>query len=378
MQFTKPQNTPLGPRFLWSIKRFIMWLLGRSLPCPYICHQRSIMLESGYLVMDYIGNSDVQMLSETWDEHRHQRDKRMNLFKGLSRIMLSLSRVPLPRIGSWTLDSNGALRLSNRPLTLRLHQLENGGISTNIGRSLTYSAADAYYLDLLSCHDSRIRNQPNSVSDADDGRAQMARLTMMKALIPHFSKKEHREGPFFYRLTDLHPSNIFVDSQWNVKFVIDLEWACSLPAETLHPPYWLTGRSVDELIGEHLEEFREAYEEFVGTFEEEEKLFPPINNVYSYRTTLMRNGWQVGNFWYFHALDSPKGLFNLFRQHVYPIFAPSHQIASEFSRLVSDFWAPDVEEVILSKLRDKEEYDKSLCQLFDDASGCTRDGALVH
>jgi hypothetical protein len=206
----------------------------------------------------------------------------------------------------------------------------------------------------------------------------MARLTMMKALIPHFSKKEHREGPFFYRLTDLHPSNIFVDSQWNVKFVIDLEWACSLPAETLHPPYWLTGRSVDELIGEHLEEFREAYEEFVGTFEEEEKLFPPINNVYSYRTTLMRNGWQVGNFWYFHALDSPKGLFNLFRQHVYPIFAPSHQIASEFSRLVSDFWAPDVEEVILSKLRDKEEYDKSLCQLFDDASGCTRDGALVH
>lgn len=217
IQFTKPQNTPLGLRVLWSIKRSIMWFLGCSLPCPYICHQRLTMLESGYLVMDYIGNSDVQMLSETWDEHRHQQDKRTNLFKGLSRIMLSLSRVPLPRIGSWTLDSNGALRLSNRPLTLRLHQLENSGISTNISRSLTYSVADAYYLDLLSCHDSRIRNQPNSVSDADDGRAQIARLTTMKALLPHLSKREHREGPFFYRLTDLHPSNIFVGSQWNVK-----------------------------------------------------------------------------------------------------------------------------------------------------------------
>jgi hypothetical protein len=65
------------------------------------------MLESGYLVMDYIGNSDVRMLSETWDEYRHQRDKRTNLLKGFSRIMLSLSRVPLPRTGSWTLDSNG-------------------------------------------------------------------------------------------------------------------------------------------------------------------------------------------------------------------------------------------------------------------------------
>ncbi|OGE46469.1 hypothetical protein PENARI_c242G12223, partial [Penicillium arizonense] len=153
--------------------------------------------------------------------------------------------------------------------------------------------------------------------------------------------------------TDLHPSNIFVNSQWNVKFVIDLEWACSLPAETFRPPYWLTGRSVDDLIGEHLEDFREAYEEFMDIFEEEEKLFPPINNTYSYRTTLMRNGWQVGNFWYFHALDSPKGLFNLFRQHIYPIFAPSRQVVSDFSRVISDFWAPDVEEIILAKLRDK-------------------------
>jgi hypothetical protein len=33
---------------------------------------------------------------------------------------------------------------------------------------------------------------------------------------------------FLYRLTDLHPSNIFVDSDWNIKYVIDLEWACSL------------------------------------------------------------------------------------------------------------------------------------------------------
>ncbi|KAG0153896.1 hypothetical protein PDIDSM_1275 [Penicillium digitatum] len=261
-QIYETAEYPFRPQISLVNQKIYYVALGVFPALPYICHQRSIMLESGYLVMDYIGNSDVQMLSETWDEYRHQRDKRTNLFKGLSRIMLSLSRVPLPRIGSWTLDSNGALRLSNRPLTLRLHQLENGGISTNIGRSLTYSAAEAYYLDLLSCHDSRIRNQPNSVSDADDGRAQMARLTMMKALIPHFSKREHREGPFFYRLTDLHPSNIFVDSQWNVKFVIDLEWACSLPAETLHPPYWLTGRSVDELTGEHLEEFREAYEEF--------------------------------------------------------------------------------------------------------------------
>ncbi|KAJ5328088.1 hypothetical protein N7452_008478 [Penicillium brevicompactum] len=360
--FTKPQHCPAGSRFLWMIQRSFMWLLGYSLPCPYICHQRSTILESGYLVMDYVGNSDTQMLSETWDEHRHHQDKRKNL----SKDFLALC----------SLSVECHYLLSNRPLTLRLHQLENGGIPTNISRDSTFSTAQAYYLDLLSCHDSRILNQPNSISDADDGRAQMARLTMMKALLPHFSDREHREGPFLYRLTDLHPSNIFVDSEWNVKFVIDLEWACSLPAETFRPPYWLTGRTVDDLTGEHLEPFREAYEEFVKIFEEEEKWFPVISTLNCYRTTLMRNGWKTGSFWYFHALESPKGLFNLFRQHVYPAFVPSRQVASDFSEVVSDFWAPNVEEVILAKLRDKAEYDNSVCQLFDDASGDARDGAL--
>lgn len=71
--------------------------------------------------MDYIGNSEVQMLSETWDEDCHEQVKRTNIFRGPSRMMLSLIQIPLPRIGSWTLDCNGVLQLSNRPLTLRLY-----------------------------------------------------------------------------------------------------------------------------------------------------------------------------------------------------------------------------------------------------------------
>jgi len=165
--------------------------------------------------MEYIGTPEVQMLSETWDENCHYQDKRANLFRDLSRIMLSLSRAPLARIGSWTLDPDGFLRLSNRPLTLRLHQLENGGIPANITRSSTYPSADAYYIDLLSCYDNRIRYQPNSLNYEDDGRAQMARLTLVRSLLSHFAKRELHQGPFLYRLTDLHPSNIFVDSPVN-------------------------------------------------------------------------------------------------------------------------------------------------------------------
>jgi len=34
----------------------------------------------------------------------------------MSRILLDLANVPLPRIGSWTLDKRGVISLTNRPL----------------------------------------------------------------------------------------------------------------------------------------------------------------------------------------------------------------------------------------------------------------------
>jgi len=318
--------------------------------------------------MDYIEGLDVKMLSETWDEYRHSQDHRTNLFRDLSRIILSLSQSPLPCIGSWTLDSRGILQLTNRPLTLRLQQLENEGIPTNIDRSLTYSASDGYYLDLMSCHDSRIRHQPNSLNDENDGRAQMANLTIMRALLPYFTNRELRQGPFVFRLTDLHQSNIFVGNDWHIKFLIDLEWACSLPVETLRPPYWLTGRPADDLVGQYLDTFSEAHREFMEIFEEEEKSFAPRNGIVSYRTNIMRKGWKIGNFLYFQALDSPKGLYNIFRDHIQPIFASSHNVDPDFPRIVSEYWAVDVKEIISAKLHDKDMYEKMLRHTFEDAS----------
>lgn len=264
------------------------------------------------------------------------------------------------------------MQLSNRPLTLRLHQLENAGIPTNIGRDLTYSSTYSYYSDILSCHDSRIRHQSNSIHDEEDGRAQMANLSMMRALLPHFTDRELRQGPFFYRLTDLHQSNIFVDSEWHIKCLVDLEWACSLPVETLRPPYWLTGHSADSIIDERLVTFSKAHEKFVEFFEEEEKQYPRLFNTCVYRTNIMRKGWKVGSFWFFQALDSPKGLFNIFRDHIQPKFAPPQSAdPADFSRIVSEYWAADTKDVIEGKLKDKEVYENELRLRFQNCPDST-------
>lgn len=79
----------------------------------------------------------------------------------------------------------------------------------------------------------------------------------------------------------------------------------------------------------------------------------------------MRSGWKTGNFWYFQALDSPKGLYNIFRDHIQPIFAPSHDGDSDFPRIVSEYWTAGVPDIITTKLQDKAVYERKLRQTFE-------------
>ena len=302
------------------------------------------------------------MLSKTWETLRHDRDRRANLFRDLSRIMLSLAQLPFPRIGSLTIDNRGVLSLTNRPLTLPLQQLENRGIPTKIGRNLTYSTADAYFLDLLACHDSRIRYQPNSILDKADGEAQLSALTIMRALLQHFTDRDLRHGPFILTLTDLHQSNVFVDSDWHIVRIIDLEWACARPIEMLHPPYWLTSQGIDGLVEEHLEAYCSVHREFMDAFEMEERVLGKANVSY---TSILWKGWKMGKFWYFAALDCPKGLYGLFIQHIQPRFAKlDNKGVTEFDRSVTPYWDTDASKVIAAKIKDREVYLNQLREAF--------------
>jgi hypothetical protein len=241
---------------------------------------------------------------------------------------------------------------------------ENEGVPTSIPRKLVYGSADTFFSDLLACHDSRIRDQPNSILDERDGLEQMANLFVMRGLLPHFTTRDRRYGPFVFSLTDLHPSNIFVDHNWNITRIIDLEWACSLPIEMILPPYWLTSRGVDQLEGGDLKEFDQVCRQFIQIFEEEEKSFPLVYGSATYRANLMRRGWETGSFWYFHAILSMKGCFNLFKQHIQPLFHAQFQ-RDVFISVVSPYWANNARKVVMQKLWDKTKYEQNLQVLFE-------------
>ncbi|KAL4865558.1 hypothetical protein BDV12DRAFT_210982 [Aspergillus spectabilis] len=150
-----------------------------------------------------------------------------------------------------------------------------------------------------------------------DGQAQLSVLTTMQALLPHFTSRKFQHGPFLLSLADLHQSNIL--SKWNITSLVDLD-----------------GRAVDQLQGEHLDTFNEVLNNFMDMFKEEERTCLMNGNSTFNLTHTMKSGWVAGKSWYFHAPDSPKGLYNILLDHIQPRFTTLDDPGmGEFERTVT-------------------------------------------
>ncbi|PWY88239.1 hypothetical protein BO70DRAFT_350627 [Aspergillus heteromorphus CBS 117.55] len=360
-KFTSLDRLPFLARSTERLLRYLLRFFGYPAPSAYVPHESRLgeCLGVGYLLIEYIDKSRGKMLSESWEAGRHNAQLRGNLFRSLSRIILAATRVPQPKIGSFILDDQGVLKLRNRPLTLEIQSLENEQISVDMPRDMTYSTVDSYISDMLALHESRLNHQPNAVNDVQDCLFQMVALTVMRTVRQSFLRAELRGGPFYMSFTDIHQSNIFVDDAWNITCLIDLEWACSRPAEMIHPPFWLTNQSVDEIDPA---EYEKLHTEFLSILaEEERKRFSPRS---FHLHCIMQDGWIKGTFWYALALDSPTGLFRIFYDHIQPRFAKDHVNDAAFFRIVMDYWAVDAHSFVQRKVQDKELYDKLLLDAF--------------
>jgi len=192
----------------------------------------------------------------------------------------------------------------------------------------------------------------------------------MRALLPRFFTTQSDSGPFVLSLPDLHKSNIFVDDDWNVTGVIDLEFAPVVPLEMVTAPAWLTDRGVDELEGEYLEQFKERYEEFVHVLEIEEKAASQ-NDSSSQR---LRRDLDTGKFWYVLALSTINAFPGIFAQHLLPRFFPQEiQLHIEGAPL-SRLWGENVDDSITQKLRDNEDYKVAILDIFTKKIKCAANG----
>lgn len=307
------------------------------------------------------------MLSSTWPERYHIPRYRHALFRDLSRILLSLTRISLPLIGSFVIDRDGYLQLTNRPLSLEIQDLENDYIPTDMPRDYTYSTVESYIVDLLRLHNNRLRYQANAINNTSDYIYQTSALTTMQATFPSFFTRELCRGPFTFTFTDLHQSNIFVDDDWHITSLVDLEWACSRPIEMVRTPTWLTNKAVDE-IAEEAVDYDTVRSEFIEIMANEERLLCLAEKTQGQSSTslseIMDRGWRSGTFWFSLALASPTGLFSVFYQQIQPRFieyCPEHDA---FQETMPWYWSQDFVRVGAAKHRDRADYDARLKEAF--------------
>ncbi|KAL4948359.1 hypothetical protein BDW69DRAFT_94574 [Aspergillus filifer] len=402
--FTRLQILPFFTRCFASIRRKLLAFLGKPTPTQYVRHQppssipSSRIMGSGYLLIEYIEDEQGEMLSKSWSEKHHEAELRMNLFQSLSRILLSITRIRLSKIGSFVIDQSGFLCLANRPLSLEIQDLENEKIPTSIPRGCTYSTVDSYATAMLHMHDSRLRYQPNAINNLGDYLYQTSALTAMRAVFPSFFRPEFRHGPFVFWLTDLHQSNIFVDKDWHITCLVDLEWACTRPIEMLRTPTWLTDKAVDEIAVE-AEGYDDMRREFINVLVAEEQKVEAarvqnssttlkggraigavdetaqIPDTYdeidavgdTYKTQLsatMEENWESGAFWYSLALASPTGLFSVFYKQVQPRFLRYSHDDDGFQQVMPWYWSQDFVKIGKSKIADRSDYDLQLEKAF--------------
>ncbi|RMY57572.1 hypothetical protein D0863_12588 [Hortaea werneckii] len=360
LAFTAIENETFWHKVLWQMQSCFAWLRGEQLARFYAHDREDGLSDSGYLLLEYVMNGDP--LSSSWKEHRHDGGRCKNLFRSLSKILLDLMNVPLPRIGSWRMDGRGTISLTNRPL-LDITMLWNRHrIPSGIPRDLTYVSADSFVQDLLAYQDLRLRHQPNSILGRPDGIFQLSALTALRALLPKFWTRSLRDGPFVLTLPDLHQSNIFVDEEWNIVGVIDFEFAPVQPQQMIGVPHWLSGKSIDELEGSALDEYKELHDEFITVLEEEEANRGQ-GHAFSDR---LKEDWQTGRLWYNAALRSSNAFPLVFENNLQPRFFPTFNPDVEGIAL-SRLWGEDNEEFIAAKLRDKAKYDEHIRHLFAEA-----------
>lgn len=370
-QFTYETQLPLFAFLRRLVRRALLWLRTPSTTtCSlYAPHPSGSRLSTAYMVLEDVASKDSQMLSNSWQTHRDDPTRRRNLYAGISRIMLSLARVPQPRIGSFRFHDDGTVTLSNRPLTCAMAILENDGAPRAIPPGRTYASAATYASDLMTLQDGRLATHPNAVFDAESCRAEMACRVTFRAAAHHFVDAVRGEGPFRLRMDDLHASNVFVDDAWNVSSLVDLEWIAAQPADMLAAPYWLTGCDPGELEGEALARFDDARREFMNVFEMEERRSRGRGGKEEEQAPLrdaVEEAWVRGATWFWLGLGSVNAMHAMWDAHVRPLFVPFMTAAEEED--LSRLWCRESEAFVDRKVGDYEAYCADLKKMYDEQS----------
>ncbi|KAH6849858.1 hypothetical protein B0I37DRAFT_427660 [Chaetomium sp. MPI-CAGE-AT-0009] len=251
-----------------------------SIPVPHVYHWGTAAenpLGLGpFIIMDYIVHDkkledflrDPTVPNFKGDlDPNIPRDNLERLYRQAASIILQLSKLEMPKIGS--LQQQGGIPPATLP-----------------PENATYSTSDEWYTALADTHFAHLTFQHNkAIESADDCRDKFVARHLFRQLVrqgklfdaaattsgsggtkktppPKRAKKE----TFPLCMDDFRPSNILLDADLNIVGVIDWEWTYFAPRAFAHdPPWWLLLERL-EYWPKSIVDFREKYANALDVF----------------------------------------------------------------------------------------------------------------
>ncbi|CAK7269670.1 hypothetical protein SEPCBS119000_003689 [Sporothrix epigloea] len=268
--------------------------------------------------------------------------------------MVSVARIPQPRIGSFRFNDNGTITLTGRPNLCAALIFEREGALRTTELLETYGTSDTFCSDLLRLHENYFAHNPSAADDEGDCRSEMAVKAIMRTVAHHFISKEQRSGPFRAQFTDINPSNIIVDDDWNITCLLDLGEVSILPVEMLTLPFWLSGCSIADLCGEGLTRFEPIRDLFMQKWISEEKATSSGHEL----SESMSRMWQSQGVWFWESLSSVNAAFYMVIDHLCPKFMLPFTTTTE--ELFCRTFADNSDTIVRQKVEDYTQYAAAL------------------
>ncbi|KAF7545964.1 hypothetical protein G7046_g9442 [Stylonectria norvegica] len=272
-----------------------------TIPVPKIYHSGSAEENptglGPFIIMEYIDH-EMTLSAALNDpalepDARHVLDPNISdtklkyLYGQMANILLQLSSLRFPQIGSLIKGEDGAISVSGRPIFQNMNALvEVAAVNPDLLPTQTYRTSDEWYSAMADMHMAQLTFQHNDAIEGDDEddarekyivRQLFRRLASQGRLASGLEDGDAIDEGLGFRLysEDLRPSNVLVDQDLRVVGVIDWEFAYVAPGQfSFDPPWWLLLKSPEFWPGGYrswMEVYEPCFETFLAALEDEEK-----------------------------------------------------------------------------------------------------------
>lgn len=298
-----------------------------TIPVPFVLHwgtkEENPLGLGPFIIMEYIDHvmdlSDVLNTPGFAIKDRPILDPNIDhtklelLYGQFADILLQLSILRLPRIGSLVQIDDFTWEVAQRPLSYSANELVRLGTlpRSKLPRAnKTFQSASSYFNTLADLHlEHLIHQQNDAVDSADDCRRKyIARVLFRKlAREGRFTASSTDFGPFSIWCDDLRPSNVLINEQLQIVGVVDWEFTYAAPVQFSNAPPWWLLLEQPEYWPKGLESWTKVYESRLQTFlkvlrgHEEVAIDRGILKDEQRLSRSMEQSWESGDFWVTYA-----------------------------------------------------------------------------